>query len=771
MADPTIVNRVPGEGEEMNPLSPIYFGVRDADYRTSLATVSALMTFSQQQYAAEELPQDERFFIDVFSDGIPIPRTGEIVDRALDNPPQGPVVTLTNQSSDTERGTLFFEEIATPRAPVGCEIRFTVQNFTLGAALPYQANTEYAGIMFGLVHWPSGSAVTVYLCDDGVTKYLEFASPSQDGSGTRSVAQRVDFDWSLNPTENDFRILWDVTPTTSKIYLFSTDEDSEETLLHSESTVGWPQLLTSARLGNRTREDETERVVAFVGIDGDRDIGETEIDVEKIVLEHHGEVLIRQGIETPRSSAVVSSNALTRVHVASDVASWLNLDATFVGDSDEVFNLQRLADSLDSSMVVLEETDLQAESFLILGKMQPQSSTHVGSFSTGMGFTAVDGTKEMSFRFIEKDTMEVGILTGTNRDIDTAYERAEMAWNDELPEILIVANSSDDYCHLYATDGDLLEEVTPLVSLAYADLPAASDTTPRLALGFVDTDGGVGLYDGFLVADSFTLLPRCIFYYPYDSGAVPSGDWTVTSSDGGHAYDAASKTWKIRPTAEGEHTFCSLTYTEQDLLVNETGLAVLMRVTVGDRKAYGQTNEPRIPSPALLAIDVGSGRFLQLQFVSDLPSSDPASRTFIFVSQDAQDYLEVLNPRSEVGQLISAPIDLSGERIILVAYRPRGGIQVFVDLEPDPIIDIPWGEKDVVARDDVAGVLTGTTVSVGSIPTLDAGNVMDVDVRLIAASRGSGHDFAVTLAVPEADLEDKIYGAQANVFIDVTDTD
>jgi len=771
MADPTIVNRVPGEGEEMNPLQPVYFGVRDADYRTSLASVSALMTFSQQQYAAEELPQDERFFIDVFSDGVPIARTGEIVDRALDTPPQGPVLTLTNQSADTESGTLFLEEIATPRAPVGCEIRFSVQAFTLGTALPYQANSDYAGIMFGLIHWPTGSAVTVYLCDDGATKYLEFASPSQDGSGTRSVAERIDFDWSVNPVENDFRILWDLTATTAKIYLFSTDADNEETLLHSESTSGWPLLLSSARMGNRTREDEDERVVAFVGIDGNRSSGDTEIDIEDIVLEHHGEILISSGIQTPCSSAVVTSNAMTRVVVASDTASWTNLDASFAGEEDEIFNLQRLADSSDSSMVVREETDLQSESFLVLGKMQPQSSLHAGSFSTGMGFTLVDGTKEASFRFLERESMTVGIFTGTNRDIDTDYEQAELDWSDELPELMLIANSASDFCHLYATDGSLLDEVEPEISLAYTALPAAADTTPRVSLGFVDTDGGVGLFDGFLVSDSFTLLPRCIFYYPYLSAAVPSGDWTVTSSDAGHSYDATSKTWQIRPTAEDEHTFCSLTYAEQDLLVNETGLAVLMRVTVGDRKAYGQTNEPRIPSPALLAIDVGSGRFLQIQFVSDLPSSDPASRTFVFVSQDAQDYLEVLNPRSALGQLISAPIDLSEEHFILVAYRPRGGIQVFLDMDPAPAIDIPWGEKDVVAREDVASVLTGTTVSIGSIPTIDAGNVMDVDVRMIASSRGSGHDFAVTLAVPEADLEDKIYGAQANVFIDVTDTD
>lgn len=772
MANPTIVNRVPGEGDELNPLQPIHFGIRDADHRTDLATVSALVTFSQQVYEPTELPVAERFFVDVFSDGVPIARTAEIVDRTLDTLSQGPVVTLTNQSADTERGTIFLEELATPHAPIGCEIRFTVQTFTLGAALPYQANADYAGIMFGLVHWPSGSAITVFLCDDGATKYLEFASPSQSGAGARTVAERVDFDWSTDPVENSFRILWDVTPTTSKIYLFSTDDENEETLLHSESTSGWPKLLLSARMGNRTREDEQERVAAFVGIDGNRGSGETEIDVELMVLEHHGEVLISSGAATSRSTATVTSNALTRVNVASDVDHWVNLDAAFEGDVDEIFNLHRATDAVTRSTVVKEETDLTSESFLVLAKMQPQSSTHVGSYSTGMGFTAVDGTREFSFRFLEREVASVGIFTGTNRDLDRDFSQVELDWSDELPEILLLANSADDFCHLFVTAGSLLDEVVPTVELAaYSSAPVPADTSPRFSLGFVDTDEGAGLYDGFLVSSSVTLLPRCIFYYPYVAAAVPSGDWGVTSSDGSHSYDDVTKSWQIRPSAEGEHTFCSLTYAEQDLAVNETGLAILLRVTVGARVAYGQTNEPRIPSPALLSVDVGSGRFLQLQFVSDLPSSDPASRTFMFVSQDAQDHLEVLNPRSEVGRLISAPIDLSTEHFILVAYRPRGSVQVYLDLERDPVIDIPWGEKDVVARADVAGVLTGTTISVGSIPTLDAGNIMDVDVRLVASSRGSGHDFAATLAVPQEDLEEKIYGSRANVFIDVTDTD
>lgn len=771
MADPVIVNRVPGEGEEMNPLLPIYFGVRDADYRADLSSVSALMTFSQQVYEPTELPTGERFFVDVFSDGVPIARTAEIVDQTLDTPAHGPVVTLSNQSADVERGTIFLEEVATPRAPVGCEIRFSVQFYTRGAALPYQSNVDYAGIMFGLVHWPSGSAVTIYLCDDGVTKYLEFASPSQNGAGLRSIAQRVNFDWSLNPAENVFRILWDVTPTTAKIYLFSTDEANEETLLHSESTVGWPRLLSSARLGNRTREDESSRVAAFVGIDGTRGVGETEIDVEHMVLEHHGEVLISSGLPTTRSSAVVTSNALARVNVASDAAHWLNLGATFEGDPDRIFDLHRTADSEERSTIVLEEADLQAESFLVLAKMHPQSSFHVGSYSTGMGFSVVDGTREFSVRFLEREVATVGVFTGTNRDLDTSYEQVELDWSAEPVEMLLIANAADDFCHLYAANEALLDTTVPALELGYADPPAASDTNPRFALGFVDTDGGVGLFDGFLVSSSVTLLPRCIFYYPYFSAAVPSGSWVVTSSDGGHAYDVASKAWQVRPSAEGEHTFCSLTYSEQDLLVNESGIAILLRVQVGDRKAYGQTNEPRIPSPALIALDVGSDRFLQLQFVSDLPSSDPASRTFMFVSQDAQDHLEVLNPRSSVGRLISAPIDLSSEHFILVAYQPRRSVRVYLDMEPQPVIDIPWGEKDVVARADVADVLTGTTVSVGSIPTLAAGNIMDVDIRLIAASRGSGHDFAVMLAVPQEDLEEKIYGAQANVFIEVTDTD
>jgi hypothetical protein len=73
----------------------------------------------------------------------------------------------------------------------------------------------------------------------------------------------------------------------------------------------------------------------------------------------------------------------------------------------------------------------------------------------------------------------------------------------------------------------------------------------------------------------------------------------------------------------------------------------------------------------------------------------------------------------------------------------------------------------------VDNILDGKTVSIGSIPTLKFGSVynrMSVNLRSAAVGLGSGYDYAVTLQSPRSVLESKIYGAKANVFIDLTDT-
>ena len=155
-------------------------------------------------------------------------------------------------------------------------------------------------------------------------------------------------------------------------------------------------------------------------------------------------------------------------------------------------------------------------------------------------------------------------------------------------------------------------------------------------------------------------------------------------------------------------------------------------------------------------------------------TTEDGSETFVFVSEDSQDYKEVLNPTSESGRLISAQIDPTIEHYYFLTYQPGKGLRLFIDFEESPRIFIPWESIGAASRVSLDDLLAGTTVSVGSVPTLSYGskyNRMDVDIRMTAVCLGSGYDYAVTLDASREILESKIYGTRANTFIDFLDTD
>jgi hypothetical protein len=142
---------------------------------------------------------------------------------------------------------------------------------------------------------------------------------------------------------------------------------------------------------------------------------------------------------------------------------------------------------------------------------------------------------------------------------------------------------------------------------------------------------------------------------------------------------------------------------------------------------------------------------------------------YIFVSQDSQDYLEVLN-QTELGQKISSLIDLTTPHTVAVSYRPGAGIQVTVDLGDTPVIDIPWEDRSICEKGSDY-LSAGMTASVGAIPYSTAGETASLSIGLIGASIGSGFNFKTTMTVSDQVLEDSIYGAAANIFVDVSDND
>ena len=739
MATPKVVNISPAEGETFDPVEPIVFGVRDAENLVVSGSVYGFATFSKYGYRAdetEELPLDDPFAFEVFSDALPVPRPLLRADVEDD----GDVLAISSSTTSPSANTLFLYAPVSYRVPTGAEIRFRVSSPAAPAAADYQSNTDYIGVHAGFVHWPSQTGVFIMFCDDAGTKYVEVSGVS-DAAGLREVPTRYDIDWSDFST---FRIFFDASRYVGKAVVLITDETTKiETEIFSENISDLGTFISTARIGGRDVSSTSDGVTAFVGIDYER---AASIEVSHILVESHGEVLVAAGGVAYRQTGVAQASGVIAAQLRSDVVMMRRSPLTWLTSIDQIVIEGAVT---EDSRLRSEEPQLEAGNWLVFLRGRPQQQVHTGSYNTGMGFDVSDGTNICQFRFLNKDEPEFGIFTAdisSNQLLSDNYTKSAFPWDSADSEILAVSFDGNVEAVITSDISSASLSSWP-ISLVYPTVLSDSAQNPRFDLGVldqqkaIDEDTGVE-FTGFLTIENFVFMPL----YEYTSDIT---------------------TW----TSHGTHDFYYKTIPSEEFVPNASGITVLVRATIGDiTDQFGQINPVRMPSAALIAIPVTSTTFVQLQFVT----SEDGSETFVFVSQDAQDYKEVLNPTSEVGRLISAQVDPTTEHFYLLCYQPGLGLRLFIDFAETPSIFIPWEDVGVAAKADLDSVLSGISVAVGSIPTLKFGsdfNSMAVTVTLAAVSVGSGYDYRVQLGTSRSDLESKVYSADANVFLTFTDTD
>lgn len=767
---PKTVNLTPAEGDSLfSPSSPIYFGVRDNDHQVDPDTVNAFVTFSRLEFdatTADELPLAYPFVFDVFSDSLPITSTSARANLEFTATSSvEPVLAIESLTTSKSSNTLFLHGEVTASAPVGCEIRFAVPTVPAAGSSAYLNDTNFRGVLFGFIHWQRSTGVFLFCGDNSGTKYVRITGPA-DADGNRAVDQTYNIDWSVDT--HSFRILFEASGYLGRVVIVVTDRTTnEEERIFDEPISSFGTFIPTARVGSIEAANPTAGCSALIGIDQER---AGEVHLHYMLLEEHGETLVASGaVEYAQTGTAEASGCLVAAR-KEDVLRMKRDELTWLSDTDLLI-LQ--ASATENSRLRTEEPQLGTSKWLVFFRGRPDQESHPGSYNSGMGFNISNGTDLLKFRFLNEGTsfaregartfgLYVNTLGNDNQLLLENFESVDFDWRDSAACVLVAFDGTT--VHASVTDTVAALRYGSSFTSTTLDALADTDALARFEIGALD-HGLLGSdYEGFFVLENFVFMPVADFAKDGDFSSPPG--W---SSHGGSAA-VVDGLLEIRPDPE---SFClySRSYGPQDYEPGETGIAVLVQAQVLDiTDQFEQINPVRIPSPALLSIDVGNDRFLQLQFVT----TEDGSETFMFMCQDAQDYLEVLNPESEFGRLISSPIDLSVEHFFLVTYLPGKGIRVFVDFEEEPSIDISWLDKDAVGKADVDDRLASTTVAVGSIPTLKYGSVynrMDVNLRSAAVGVGSGYDYAVTLAPTRSVLESKIYGARANVFIDFTDTD
>lgn len=795
MSAPYIENLKPGESDDdVNPEGSLYFGVRDLSSRVNRASVNSIATFSKTQYRPTSIPGSTGTYFDVFNDALPESRPTATVDRSIDaevpydsngdtvlDSTYGPVLLVEKAVSGeaTERGVLFVEADISDTTPVGCEIQIGIQSYTTGAS-DYLVDATYAGVVAGFVYWPLNTGVFIFFKDDGGTLKVEVAGPAQDGAGTRLVSTTTDYDWSANLHAPDsIRVVLDPTSRLSKVFVFITSEsDGEytETLLFESSLEALGTLQPAARIGNFYAEGPPSKVVAFAGIDSG-DAGDF-VEIHSINVEEYGLFLLGSGSSVPTSTASRKPSDSTVVSSYSDTQEW---DRTEVSDTvtESSTSFTLASEGTGNAGMYKEDSDLRNQRFLVVMQGSVRSPVHEGSFSTGAGIDIDDGSNVTSIRFLDDfSSYKIGLwsVPGSSLIDTNSFSAVDSRWSETTPEILVVADAAQGFCNVWISeDVDVAASSLSSVSIEQAySTQGTRYSYPKMGVGFVDSDATSLTQTGSFTLSKLFVLPNFRAFVPHIAsfvGALPSSHgWGAygsgTAGEFSSGVDSVSNpVWAITPTSSSSYDYYSFPLTESTYLAGESGISVVAKIEVKEwTDQFGAVNSIRVPTCAIIAIDVGSGLFLQLQcLVSD------AGEKYIFVSEDSQDYVEVLD-QTEAGQKISALVDFTEAHTYLVSYRPGHGVQVFVDFAAIPVISLDWTEASSAHRPS-SYLTAGQTASVGVIPYSTAGESADLELGIIGVSVGSGFDFSMGMVADDAILESSIYGAEANIFVDVSDED
>lgn len=818
MANPSVTNLKPGEGDVFTPTNTLYFGVRDGDTRVNRSSVNSLVTFSKTNYRATALPSSIGTYLDVFNDALPESRPPVNVDRYLsDDIPYdydsdavvdgtyGPVLVLEKAiaGEDTERGVLFVEadRPSEENTPVGCEIVLGIQSYTRGVG-SYFSSLDYVGVVAGFVSWPDNTGVFVFFKEDASgNRSIYVGGPAEDGTGTRSGTETV-VDWAEDVNGDSIvhappaiRVVWD-NSRLGKVFVFLTNNSdltmsvdggsstlakNEELLLFESTISSLASLQAAARIGNYFSELPPNKLVAFAGINN----GSVSdfVEIHSITVEEFGVFLVGDGNEVSTASLVRSPSDSVVVATYADTEAWDRSEITNqVTQEDTYFDIARSAQVANTS-ISISEPDLASQSFLVVLQGSVRSQEHAGSQSTGIGLDIDDGTSLTALRFLDDfATTRLGVFSdaaATTKTSTSSFSVSPSSWGEATPEILLIGDQAQGFLEMFVseTSGSPVSQVTEsafsaIGAVPYSTVPS-SYATPTVSLGFLDEDDSLN-YGGTFTVSKLIVLPGAQVFLPTKAvGFLPNNlgtweQWTAITG-GSPSVTAVLSTedphWKIENASNVDYAFFYRAITEPIYLPGESGISLWAKLRLDSWiDQFSGTGSPRIPTCALMAIDIGNDLFVQLQTVLST-----SGEQYIFLSQDAQDYIEVLN-QTEAGQKISHQVDLSEFHTYMISYRPGKSVDVYIDFSDEPVIHLDWTERTAAHRSSDI-LLAGMSIAVGAIPLSSPGGTASLTMGMIGVSVGSGFNFEATMSVSDTVLQDSIYGASANTFVDVADED
>lgn len=747
-APPSIVNSYPEDGEyDVDPRVLLKFGVRDPDTRVLRSSIRSILLFHRVHYIADNLPQydpalrrgEGKWAYTVFSDAaVAGPATSPAAQSLV---PAG--LEIVKTSALRQDSFLFASDRLVPDRPCGAEIVLTdLANWITGTQ-DYYSDPDYTGIMVSMINWKYRTGLFAMLMYDGVDYYINLTGPAT-GVGTRYVIQNsLLLDWSTGTWR--FRFVWDDTPTQESVFFIVDNGTEEFTYVLDQAAVAALKaqtFLPGLTIGAHSSSVADDRVMAGVGLDNG--LAST-LTVQQLSVSGYGERLLAGGHTSPAVASVeVTPNSC--INLRAGERDWLQDGPGTVTEVSGNLSLT-VEPNAGAAYLKRAEPDLSRQQWMVLATFQiPYSAPFPASVKQGLGVEVSDGNSQFVFSFLDDSLAKrVGFWTGgTGETLSDFSYGVETDWT--VPSSFLLAGDGVLDRMLVEVNEDLYLDLT------YSGSDLAASTELGLKVGLLASSSDLRV----LEIGSLWVFPTALFAEPLLTTLPDSQGWVLEQSGAAAATIVDDEYYFNCGDYPGEYVFYTDVPPGAETELHQGGALYFKFLLVSWADANYASSPYSSEIGPIVAVAISDN------FSADLCLVRTMDADYVYIRNEDGGLSDVL-AQGEIGKLISAKIDLGVKHSFLLDVKPGRYVRLFVDLDSDPAIDIPWDQFSLRPSILPAGAVCGF----GSINP-DA--AVSGTFSFCRAGRGRGYDLRASVTSSDDVLIAWAYDSHATLLTDLEDS-
>jgi len=749
---PIVINPSPADGDtDVDPLSTLTFGVRDPDTRVLRSSIHTVLLFHRVHYIGDNLPKfdqalrrgEGRWSVSAFSDATIVGIPGNPATQAL--VPAG--LEITKSSGMKQESFLFASDRFVPGKASGVEAKVSVSSWTRGTT-DYYSNSDFAGVVVGLINWKYRTGIFAMLMDDGLGGYyVNLVGPASTSGGARvSLQNNIAVDWTTGSWR--FRFVWDDTLGVESAFFIADDGTTELSFILDTAAL---QLLKTQQFlpglfvaGHPTGLQE-DRIYGVVGIDGS--LGDA-LTIEQLSVAGYGERLTAGGaILAGVSEASFSGNSA--VPLLAGERDWRLIGTSGVVSEPSGNVALVVPPAGGAAFFQRDEPDLDRGSWMVLGTLLVPSTSVALSVRQGLGIAVSDGSTRFELSLLDDNLVRrLGLFTGgAGLDLSDYIYGVSADWTDPC-SVVMTGDAGLD--RLYVEfNGDAY------IDTSYSGSGAAvsSDTSVEVGLLYSSVNkrelqiGSLWVFPTALFAEPLlTTLPDSQGWTLEQTGSPSS---TITIVDDEYVIDCAPY--------PGEYLYYTVVPPANETEVFAAG-ALFFRLHLSEwSNIYGAPSPTNSEIGPIAAIAVGDVYSVHMCLVQS-----SSGQGFAYLRTESGILADVL-AQNPVGKKVSALVDLSTPHSYFLDVRPGKYVRLYIDFDSEPSINIPWDQFLLASSILPSG-------AVAAFGSLNPDCPITGTYSFCRSGRGRGYDVRATLRIPEESILLWAYDSHATLLVDLEDS-